>query len=148
MALPSALYAAFPGLRTSAHAQTSQIDPHYNCIAWAAGESHCWWWPLPQPFKPWYWPPGAPRQASVPAFEAAYGTRGFEVCADGTLEPGFEKIAIYATAGVVKHAARQRPSGAWTSKLGEHVDIEHTLEGLEGATYGHVARFLRRRLPA
>ena len=75
-------------------------------------------------------------------------------CADGTLEAGFEKVALYASAsGNVTHAARQMPSGAWTSKLGVMEDIEHaTLSGLEDDGtqpdgYGRVVQFLTRPLP-
>jgi hypothetical protein len=45
----------------------------------------------------------------------------------------------------VKHAARQLPTGRWTSKLGKAVDIEHdTPEGVTGPVYGAVVKFLRR----
>jgi len=39
--------------------------------------------------------------------------------------------------------------GFWSSKIGKSVDIEHTLEGLEGSFYGQVAIIMRRcdRLP-
>ncbi|HEV3083903.1 MAG TPA: hypothetical protein VGY66_29240 [Gemmataceae bacterium] len=67
-------------------------------------------------------------------------------CAGPELESGFEKIAVYALAsGAPTHAARQLPSGAWLSKLGDLQDIEHqTLEALEGRDYGKAVRFLRR----
>jgi len=83
------------------------------------------------------------------AFVEAYGTIGFEECADGSLEAGFEKIALYGTADGPKHAARQLSDGSWTSKLGPFEDITHqTLESLHdhGLTpYGHVVAFLRRQ---
>ena len=46
---------------------------------------------------------------------------------DESLEPGFEKVALYALGGVPKHAARQLSSGRWSSKLGDLEDVEHTL---------------------
>jgi Asp-tRNA(Asn)/Glu-tRNA(Gln) amidotransferase B subunit len=60
-----------------------------------------------------------------------------------------EKIALFVGLDKeVTHAARQLPSGAWTSKLGDWEDIEHkTLSGLESACYGRVARILRRPVP-
>jgi hypothetical protein len=63
----------------------------------------------------------------------------------------FEKIALYADKnGLPSHAARQLPSGTWTSKLGPMEDIEHLmLEALEDAAgttsaYGKVALIVRR----
>ena len=47
---------------------------------------------------------------------------------------------------IVKHAARQLTSGRWTSKVGQNIDIEHTLAGLEGPFYGEVVRILKREL--
>jgi len=64
-----------------------------------------------------------------------------------SIEDGWEKIAIFADEqGEPLHAARQLPSGRWTSKLGADVDIEHDLAALEGDLYGKVACFLKRRL--
>jgi hypothetical protein len=65
----------------------------------------------------------------------------------GELESGFEKIALFASDGVPKHAARQLESGRWTSKLGTREDIEHALHDLEGAIYGSVALVMKRPLP-
>jgi hypothetical protein len=65
------------------------------------------------------------------------------------LEPGSEKIAVFANAkGVPTHAARQLASGFWTSKLGVSEDIEHRLRDLEGDIYGTVALIMKRPLPA
>ena len=62
------------------------------------------------------------------------------------LEPGVEKVAIYADEhGEPQHAARQLPSGNWTSKIGSLEDIEHnTLRAVEGPMSGTVARILKR----
>jgi|GEM_PF-3681614 len=54
----------------------------------------------------------------------AFATLGYEVCDNVELEPGFEKIALYAGAdGIPTHAARQLQAGPWTSKLGRMEDI-------------------------
>ena len=37
---------------------------------------------------------------------------------DSALEPGWERIALFTIDNEVKHAARQLPSGTWTSKMG------------------------------
>src|SRR5258707_504293 len=55
---------------------------------------------------------------------------GYTVCDNDLLEPGYEKIALFALGGVPKHAARQLPTGQWTSKLGPMEDIEHALNDL------------------
>ncbi|MGH7151714.1 MAG: DUF7689 domain-containing protein, partial [Planctomycetota bacterium] len=43
------------------------------------------------------------------------------------------------------HLARQIEDGRWTSKLGEREDIVHALRGVEGGSYGRVARILMRK---
>lgn len=44
-----------------------------------------------------------------------------------------------------RHAARQLPNGRWTSKLGDHVDIEHAaLDAVGGDFYGEPAVFMRK----
>jgi hypothetical protein len=63
------------------------------------------------------------------------------------LEPGIEKVAIYADlpADSWTHAARQLPNGRWTSKLGDFEDIEHdTPEGLAGNVYLSLAYIMKR----
>jgi hypothetical protein len=126
---------------------TSKKDPGYNCFAWAAGDDTKWW----EPGGRKYWPLPYPRKVDVAAIEAAYATLGYIACADGTLEPGFEKIAIFAIADQPKHAARQFQNGVWTSKLGSDEDIEHDrvaeFPGLVAIRYGRVARFMKRALP-
>lgn len=138
------LHAAFPGLRTTPFRVTSPSDPIYNCIAWAAGSTTDWWWPLDN-VRRTRWPASAPREVTVDAFVCALETIGYLVCPDNALEPGFERVALFADPdGVPTHAARQLPTGQWTSKLGQAEDIEHELRALEGQTYGTVAVILKR----
>lgn len=132
----------FPGLRASPFRITSPTTPEYNCIAWAAGSNDAWWWPDPMGIS--FWPDGIAREVSTAAFIAAYGTVGFTICDGPNLEEGFEKVALYVLNGQPTHAARQLPSGMWTSKLGRQEDIEHTLRGIEGPAYGIVAVILKR----
>jgi hypothetical protein len=141
--------AVFPALSASGFTQTSPKDRRYNCIAWAVGprEARSFWWPGPP--LDGKWPPGVPRNDSVAAFEAAFSTEGYQPCSDGSLEPGYEKIALYALNGQVKHAARQLPNGEWTSKLGRDADITHSLDALVGFntySYGAVVSFMRRQV--
>jgi hypothetical protein len=62
---------------------------------------------------------------------------GYAVCEGEAAESGYERIALFALAdGKPTHAARQLPTGRWTSKLGIAEDIEHGLRHLEGAYMG------------
>ena len=134
--------AEFPGLKKSPFFLTSPESPHYNCIAWAAGDSQNVWWPHPPPLVS-YWPPGVARTQDLQTFIAAFATLGYAVCADGTLDAGFEKVALFADAqGKPTHAAKQLPNGRWSSKLGLLEDIDHILYSLEGAQYGKVVQYL------
>jgi hypothetical protein len=137
--------ADFPYLDSEGFTPTSPRNPRYNCIAWAAGQTARWWWPDPQGQA--FWPAGVPRALTIAAFIATYQTLGFLPCPDGSLEAGFEKIAIYALGGAPTHAARQLTDGTWTSKLGRSVDLSTTLRGVEGRLYGSVCQFLKRPAP-
>lgn len=133
----------FPNLKSPGYSIKSPISIYYNCIAWAANEADRWWWPDVN--EQYYWPAEVKREESLTAFIKAFGLLGFKPCKDSKLEPGFEKVAIYVDRdGKPSHAARQLPSGMWTSKLGNLEDIEHTFEGLENSHYGKVAKILKR----
>lgn len=133
----------FPGLAASKYSITSPPDVGYNCIAWAAGDPARWWWPDRQ--YQYYWPRTVPRICSIESFVAAFRTMGYGSCESPEVEPGVEKIAVFADAAQKpKHAARQLQNGRWTSKLGGLEDIEHELEALQGSDYGTVAKILSR----
>jgi hypothetical protein len=140
------LKALFPRLQKATFRVTSDADAVYNCIAWAAGVTNDWWWPLEDPTEA-YWPEGIPRERTVEAFRDVFATLGYTVCSSEELEPGFEKIALFTASNLPTHAARQLPSGLWTSKLGQGEDIEHGLHDLEGDLYGTVALVMQRPLP-
>src|SRR4051794_11368921 len=129
--------AAFPNLRTEGHTPRSPKSKKYNCIAWAAGENNRVWWPTPLQF---YWPIGVPRSDSVDAFVAAFASLGYTQCDDAECsaplhEPDTDRVALYAVMGATKHAARQIDAKTWTSKMGQNIDLEHTLRALEGPFY-------------
>ena len=129
----------FPGLQTTRFQITSPVDPAYNCIAWAANDASNYWWPVGEAAKI-FWPPTVPPEETLAAFSAIFVMLGYVASADEALEPGFEKVALFANAHEVPtHAARQLSSGLWTSKLGRAEDIEHELHALEGEIYGAVA---------
>jgi hypothetical protein len=138
-----AIEALFPGLTRKSYRVTSPATDVYNCIAWAAQRVSEWWWPFDAPGH--FWPTGAAKTESIPAFHDAFATLGYAICGDAESESGFEKIAIFADGnGIPTHASRQLPNGRWTSKLGRLDDIEHDLLDLAGLEYGTVVLIMRR----
>jgi hypothetical protein len=136
----------FPGLQTTPFQFTSPADHNYYCIGWAANDGSNWWWPEGDA-PTIYWPPAVPRAVTLDAFAAVFVMLGYIMGGDESLEPGFEKVALFADAdGTPTHAARQLTSGRWTSKLGLAEDIEHELRALAGEIYGAVALILKRPL--
>ena len=136
----------FPNLSHDKWSRTSSETDSYNCIAWAAGENFRRWWPVPPPSF-YYWPlPVISYDDCVFEFVRAFSTLGYSECGlDDSLKPGFNKVAIYALHGRVKHMAFQLDNGFWSSKCGDLEDISHSLLGLEGNEYGYVELLLERR---
>jgi hypothetical protein len=123
---------------------TSPVTNTYNCLSFAAGDESRRWDPCP-PGN--YWPPGVTRTYEPHAVADAYKTIGYEICRDGSLEDGTEKIAIYLNrmSTRVEHAARQLADGRWTSKIGGWEDIIHdTPDSLAGDEYGQPRFFMAR----
>lgn len=136
----------FPKLASTPHRITSQYDPRYNCIAWAAGDSLRWW--EPDEGEDCYWPPNVPREYSLNSYLIAFESLGFSRCDSFDLEPGFEKVAIFANDTGPTHASKQLGDGRWSSKLGVYEDIEHTLDALAGDAceeYGQIAYILKKK---
>jgi hypothetical protein len=141
----------FPGLLSTGYGVTSNDDPSYNCIAWAAGKENTdsFWTPFALGGG-YYWPEDKlPRNANIETFIKLYEIEGdFVQCNNGDLEEGLEKIALYADDdNQITHVARQQTDGIWTSKLGDWEDIDHrTLEGVAGPApaYGTIVQFLQR----
>jgi hypothetical protein len=134
-----------PRLKPANHNISSDSCGGYNCFAWAAGETHRWW----EPTERYYWPLDR-REWTLSGFVKAFATKGYVKCANGLLEHGTEKIAIYATKEdrgrlVPEHAARQLDDGRWTSKVGIHEDINHlSLKDVNCREYGSAVRFMKR----
>jgi hypothetical protein len=133
----------FPRLTVDNHRKTSPATPEYNCIAWSAGDPENWWQPR------FFWPSEvAADEFGIDVLIEAFRSLGYVLCVDDQPEPDFEKVALYGSANVYTHAARQLPGGWWTSKLGkaEDEDIEHeTPQVLAGGAYGEVVQFMKRR---
>lgn len=145
-ASPRNLAEWFPKLAASPHRITSLYDPAYNCIAWAAGDTENWWEPDDDEVA--YWPAGVPREYSLDAYLRAFESMGFERCDSAELEPGVEKVAVFANATGPTHAAKQLADGRWSSKLGRFEDIEHELDALAGddcEEYGRIVQVLKRQ---
>ena len=133
----------FPNLTPANHTETSPATPRYNCVAWAAEDASRWW----QPGTCWL-PTDWPFDDCGPAaLERAFLELGYEDAGgNDALEPGHLKVALYGSGFLYTHAARQLPSGRWTSKLGKSVDIEHdTPAVVAGGLYGDVVQVVRRR---
>lgn len=130
---------------------TSPCNPDYNCIAWAAVKDNIFLWPYDPKVDGIDWPGHLPCDTRVTTFIQLYTDLGYVPCSDHTFEEGYQKIAIYVdpTTSEVKHAARQKHDGYWTSKLGPAYDIQHvdpfTLEGTE---YGFAIVFMKRPNPS
>jgi hypothetical protein len=128
--------------------ETSPYDTRYNCIAWAAGDTTAWW-QSDEREDGAYWPTPDLEPCTIEVYAAAFSTLGYVECNDGTLEAGWEKIALFAKiAGdeiECTHAARQLIDGKWTSKIGRCEDITHiTLEAVHCNDYGIDFLYMRR----
>ena len=94
-----------------------------------------------------FWPASPPvEDFGIGVLERAFMELGFVDCSlDDALEPGYEKVALYGSGAFYTHAAKQLPTGKWTSKLGRDVDIEHdSPENVAGGVYAEVVQIMRR----
>ena len=138
----------FPNLNSEKYEpEMSRATRSYNCLAFAAGTTMERW----EPTEGYFWPPTAPRDETVDAFVKAYEWINYKKCDDGSLEAGFEKIAIFAKREngeeFATHASRQLQDGRWTSKIGDCEDIVHPDLNVVGGTnslYGNVVQFMKR----
>src|SRR5690242_5101898 len=113
-----------PRLRDSEHRITSPPNDEYNCVGWVRRSYDAYVapgliWPrdlIPEPRV------GEP---DLDAFVSLFEIWGYERCAGPEQEEGFLKIAVYARDGWFHHVAKQLPSGAWSSKVGEAHDVRH-----------------------
>lgn len=134
--------ADFPRLHDVDAKKTSEATPAYNCIAWAFKDNRRWWWPGGRT----YWPFNPSGMSTLEAFELYFRDDGWVETDLAGLEPGFEKIALYALNGVPTHAARLLDSGYWTSKLGTDIDIFHDPNDLDGPCYGAIYKIFKKHV--
>ena len=150
------LYEIFPKLANTQTRITSCHNCDYNCVAWVFDDQTKWYEPfgtvLPSPKPPYFWPPELPnhpddRRSST--YVKLFELYGYEVVDSDSIEPGFQKIAIYVHNGEFRHVARQTKNGYWTSKIGALEDIIHELSALESEgpfAYGKPRIFMRKPL--
>jgi hypothetical protein len=140
------LAALYPNLVADGGKKTSEKDPVYNCISWAAKRDKKWWW-QPGGGIGIYWPPDVLDDFTFECFVQLFEKLGYEKSLGYELEVRYEKVAIYAHPnGEFSHVAKQQSSGKWTSKLGPDEDVRHNSPyGLEGHAYGNVRQILRKR---
>lgn len=137
-----AFHARHPHLEVEGFTETSPADETYNCVAWALGVADRWY--QPGGAKGTFWPAGIRADFTLDAYVELFEAVGYERAMEREIEPGMERVAIYAADGDFCHVARQLPAG-WTSKCGELQDISHlTLSALEDNAYGRVAVLLQR----
>src|SRR5205085_1709916 len=88
--------------------------------AWALGDTTQWW------DHRRHWPTEISRVYSFEVYQAVFELQGYELCISGEVEPGYDKVALFADeATLPTHASRQLVDGRWTSKIGEDIDIVH-----------------------
>lgn len=132
----------FPNARPGNIVTVSKATDEYNCLAWAVWDDrHVIW---PDQLEQMSWPPSIRRDETVDGIKRFFTMLGFIDCSSDTFETGLEKIAIFAKNGAPTHAARQRASGIWTSKLGTAADVDHRGLADVADQYGQVAAVMRR----
>lgn len=136
----------FPRLKDTGYSLQSPIDGRYNCFAFAVGINDKLWGVDTECL----WPSDIPKNDHIESAIRALEWFGYERCANGFYETGFERVAVYALEAEEcwEHVARQMPGGrGWVSKLGVWEDILHdTPEALESESYGTVVAFLRKAI--
>jgi len=150
----------FPELANDKFFKIEDDNPNYNCIAWAAHITNCWWDNLPRDKRPTYrvldgikvdWPFDVDNEFSTKILIEIFTKLRYIKCVDGNYEKGYKKVAIYEKNGKATHMARQltygKNKGLWSSKLGSSFRILHeSSKSIEGNIYGHVEIFMRTRM--
>ena len=135
------LIKSFPNLSGENFQIVGVCTEQYNCIAYAAGDTTRRWWPNGID----YWPSWATGNNRMESLMEALAGLGYEKCADGKVEDGYQKIVLYGFQGSFEHAAVQMPNGRWHSKMGQGPQIEHhSPESLSGGPYGDAMIYMRR----
>ena len=131
--ISATLQANFPSLGPNFRV-IGEATKQYNCISYSLGI-----------YDRWTNPETGPADDPLCYMDRLYATVGYQRTPgfDCHVEPGVEKVVVYATLNLdgtihaVTHAARQESDGTYTSKLGQMPVIQHeTPEALRGPSYG------------
>ncbi|ADV48704.1 hypothetical protein Celal_1391 [Cellulophaga algicola DSM 14237] len=135
------------------------ITPNYNCIAWAANVTDCWWSSLPLGERPTHgldgvkydWPFEVDDEFSIKTLTEIFTFLKYVECENYDYEEGFKKVAFYVKDGRATHAARQltaiEAKGIWSSKLGASFLIHHgTPYDIESDAYGIPVKFMKKNM--
>lgn len=142
---PDEIRQYWPNLNLKRFHFTSIRTPAYNCLAWAIGDDVTWM--DMYYFKEVYNLEIKNLDHSVHGYaECLKKYYRFEICNNGDIERGKEKIVLYENNEKdFAHIARQLPNGNWTSKMGRLEDIEHySVEALSGEFYGKPVLYMQR----
>lgn len=133
----------FPDLASDNHFHLlSDATRKYNCIGWAMGSDERW---VTSAFgADYWWPDGVDRDSNQDSLVKAFEAVGFSICADSTLEAGFDKVALYAREGQWTHAARIISDEEEYSKFGTGWDATHGHDVFDGTNYGSVFCYMKR----
>lgn len=147
---PDELRKSFPKLVSGTFEPASKATARYNCIAFAAGDERHWWEGEGNGGR-YSWPSRIRRVTTVETVCEIFVSEGFVETQNCEIEPGYEKVAIYAHLDTCEFSHVARSDGTvWKSKLGKGQDIHHysldVLEGDQSDEYGIVERILRRRI--
>lgn len=143
------LQPAFPNANT--FEVVGEPTGRYNCIAAAFDNADKPWWPEPEagrsPYSPFYWPKDSQRSNDSDSFDALLidkaGADVYPWDEEPPYQKGYQKLALFEQDGEPTHLARQLPNGEWLSKIGRNGLVVHSLENMEHAYYGDVAKFYR-----
>lgn len=137
----------FPDLQEGTSLEfTSEVDPNYNCLAWAVSCNTRYF----ERGKGCFWPWDNIADDTPEGWAEVCQVHGFiPIPAQNTgFVFGVEKIAILVNAEGELHAARQDRNGWWKSKLGGWgPDIDHKELDQIKAVYGDVVNVLQRVRP-
>lgn len=132
-----------PRLLSTGYTIKSPVDSGYNCVAFAVGDLHNFWYDAQ--VNGYYWPPGCGSADTIEGWISVFRIHNYAECSGDQFEEEFERIAIFGHGNQPEHVARQIASGAWVSKMGTGCDIEHpNLSSLESEMMGEVIRIMKR----
>lgn len=92
-----AIDAQFPALAAAGYEIIGEPTDEYNCIAYAAGETHRWW--SNEDSVQLYWPEPAGRTPLIASLIAVFTNLGYEPADDDSVEAGYVKVALFRTMG-------------------------------------------------